>query len=175
MREIIYCPGCQRRLHLPDEAVGQLAQCPGCQRTFQAELSLSNPPPSTRAAAAPLPTPARLTPPRRNDSDYDLDRRRRRREDEIDDDIGRRGRRAASHRGGEILTFGLLALLPCPVTSIIFGLIAWIMANGDLQEMRVGRMDREGEGLTQAGRALGITGLFLWTAVYFCVFLGFIR
>jgi hypothetical protein len=67
-----------------------------------------------------------------------------------------------AHRGGEILTFGLLALLPCPLTAIIFGIIAWMMANADLKEMRSGRMDRDGEGLTQAGRVLGIIGLAIW-------------
>ena len=108
------------------------------------------------------PAAPRAAPPRLPDDDFDRPRRRRR---ENDEDPVRRSRRASSHRGGEILTFGLLALLPCFVTSIIFGLIAWIMANTDLQEMRNGRMDREGEGLTQAGRALGITGLFLWSVL----------
>ena len=171
MQEIIYCPGCRRRLTLPDDAIGRLAQCPACQRTFMAEMSLANPPGTAAAASrlsvpAPRPAAAPVPAPRRYDDDYDRPRKRRR-----DDDDDRR-RRTASHRGGEILTFGLLALLPCFVTSIIFGLIAWIMANSDLAEMRTGRMDREGEGLTQAGRALGITGLFLWSIVTGCGFLG---
>ena len=161
MQEIIYCPGCQRRLYLADDAIGRLAQCPGCQRTFAAEPSLSNPP-AAAARATMAPAAPRAAPPRLPDDDFDRPRRRRR---ENDEDPVRRSRRASSHRGGEILTFGLLALLPCFVTSIIFGLIAWIMANTDLQEMRNGRMDREGEGLTQAGRALGITGLFLWSVL----------
>ncbi|HEX3315779.1 MAG TPA: hypothetical protein VHR72_12840 [Gemmataceae bacterium] len=175
MQEIIYCPGCRRRLSLPDDAIGRLAQCPACQRTFMAEMSLANPPGAAAAAAAATSRPASpvarpatapVPAPKRFDDDYDRPRKRRR----DDDDYGRR-RRTASHRGGEILTFGLLALLPCFVTSIIFGLIAWIMANSDLAEMRTGRMDREGEGLTQAGRALGITGLFLWPIGTGCLFL----
>ena len=44
MQEIIYCPGCRRRLLLPDDAINRLAQCPACQRTFTAELVLANPP-----------------------------------------------------------------------------------------------------------------------------------
>jgi hypothetical protein len=172
MQEIVYCPGCRRRLYMPDDAIGRLAQCPACQRTFTAEMALANPPGTAAAAAAasrPATAPSRPAPvpaPRRLDEDYDRPRKRRR-----DDDDYERRRRTASHRGGEILTFGLLALLPCPITSIIFGLIAWIMANSDLGEMRTGRMDREGEGLTQAGRALGITGLFLWSIIYGCGFL----
>ena len=42
------------------------------------------------------------------------------------------------------------------------------MANTDLEEMRSGRMDRDGEGLTQAGRALGVTGLFLICGIWAC-------
>ena len=171
MQEIIYCPGCRRRLYLPDDAIGRLAQCPACQRTFTGEMLLANPPGTAAAAASrPVSAPPRpataVPPPRRIDDDYDRPRKRKRDDDDYD-----RRRRTASHRGGEILTFGLLALLPCFVTSIIFGLIAWIMANSDLGEMRTGRMDREGEGLTQAGRALGITGLFLWSIVSGCGFL----
>src|SRR5438045_4155981 len=125
MQEVIYCPSCRRRLNLPDDAIGRLAQCPACQRTFTAEIALANPPgaaaagSSSRPAPAPVPRPSSApvpVPSRRYDEE--LDRPRRRRRDE-DDDFDRR-RRAASHRGGEILTFGLLALLPCFVTSIIF-------------------------------------------------------
>ena len=173
MREVIHCPGCQKRLQLPDGAIGRLAQCPGCGREFTATASLGNPPASPDAAKPNAPAPP---PSRRYDADDDADldrpRRRKRRRDEGDDDDDDRwrDRRFASHRGGEILTFGLLALLPCCFTSIIFGMIAWTMANTDLGEMRSGRMDREGDGLTQAGRALGITGLFLWCGVYGCGF-----
>jgi hypothetical protein len=179
MREVIHCPACQRRLQLPDEALGRLVQCPGCQRTFLAEPSLAAPPAAAapaRAAPVPVPTAAPAPAPRRHDDDdLDIDRLRKRRRPASDDPYDDRPRRrSVAHRGGEILTFGLLALLPCFVTAIIFGLIAWIMANTDLVEMRSGRMDREGEGLTQAGRALGITGLFLWTGLFSCIFVGMV-
>jgi hypothetical protein len=176
MREVIYCPGCQKRLQLPEGAIGRSVQCPGCGREFTATGSMGNPPVS---ADAPKPNSNAPTPPpsRRYDSNDDLDldrgRRKRRRKFEDDDDYDdrRRDRRSvAGHRGGEILTFGLLALLPCCFTSIIFGIIAWIMANTDLEEMRSGRMDRDGEGLTHAGRALGITGLFLICGASACFF-----
>ena len=35
------------------------------------------------------------------------------------------------------------------------------MGNGDLAAMRAGRMDRTGEGMTQAGRILGIVAVVL--------------
>jgi len=124
---------------------------------------LTTPPAS--AVAKPTPGPAR--PAVRPYDDPEPERSRGRRAGG-DDDSPRNPRRPVPHRGGEILTFGLLALLPCCLTSVIFGIIAWVMANSDLGEMRSGRMDREGEGLSQAGRALGIVGLILWPGVVGC-------
>ena len=56
------------------------------------------------------------------------------------------------HRGGLIFVLGLLGFMSCP----IFSLLAWVMGSHDLGEMRAGRMDRSGEGLTQAGQILGM-------------------
>jgi hypothetical protein len=39
--------------------------------------------------------------------------------------------------------------------------MSWIMGNNDLQEIRAGRMNREGEGQTNAGRICGIIGTVL--------------
>ena len=46
----------------------------------------------------------------------------------------------------------------CPILSIM----AWVMGNGDLREMREGRMDPEGQGLTYAGYVLGMILSFVW-------------
>jgi len=62
-----------------------------------------------------------------------------------------------AHRGGMILTFGILGIVCC----IIFGILAWVMGDGDLKEMAAGRMDPSGEGLTKAGKILGIVGCVL--------------
>lgn len=56
-----------------------------------------------------------------------------------------------------ILVFGILGLVCC----IIFGIIAWVMGNGDLREMDAGRMDPSGRGLTQAGKICGIVSVAL--------------
>jgi len=71
----------------------------------------------------------------------------------------------APHRGGVILALGIIGLVCC----FICGIIAWVMGNGDLREMRAGRMDRSGEGMTQAGKICGmisvilqIVGLVIW-------------
>lgn len=56
------------------------------------------------------------------------------------------------HRGGLILAFGILGWVVC----LPFGIAAWVMGNNDLSEMAGGRMDPAGEGLTRAGKILGI-------------------
>ena len=72
------------------------------------------------------------------------------------------------HRGGMILAFGIVGFLCC----IIFGILAWVMGNGDLKEMAAGRMDPAGEGMTKAGKIIGmiacilnIIGLVVWVAL----------
>jgi uncharacterized membrane protein YidH (DUF202 family) len=62
------------------------------------------------------------------------------------------------HRGGIILTLGILGIVCC----FICGIIAWVMGKSDLREMAAGRMDRSGEGLTQAGKICGMISVILW-------------
>ncbi len=54
-----------------------------------------------------------------------------------------------------ILVFGILGIVIC----VIFGIVAWVMGNGDLAAMREGTMDAKGEGLTQAGKICGIVSV----------------
>jgi peptidoglycan/LPS O-acetylase OafA/YrhL len=61
------------------------------------------------------------------------------------------------HRGGMLLAFGILGILCC----IVFGILAWVMGSSDLKEMAEGRMDPSGEGMTKAGKILGIIGCAL--------------
>lgn len=70
----------------------------------------------------------------------------------------------APHRGGIVLALGLMGFVSgCPILSIM----AWVMGNGDLREMREGRMDPEGQGMTQAGYVLGmiLSGFWILAAV----------
>ena len=67
------------------------------------------------------------------------------------------GQAMRPHRGTLILVFGILSIVCC----FIFGIIAWVMGNGDLREMNMGRMDPSGRGLTQAGKICGIIGIVL--------------
>jgi hypothetical protein len=63
----------------------------------------------------------------------------------------------APHRGGMILAFGILGFAVCG----FFGIAAYIMGKKDLEEIRAGRMDRTGEGLTTAGYWLGLIAVIL--------------
>jgi hypothetical protein len=62
------------------------------------------------------------------------------------------------HRGGVILVLGILSLL---CSCFILGVIAWALGSADLREMREGRMDPAGRGLTQAGMICGIISVLL--------------
>lgn len=61
------------------------------------------------------------------------------------------------HRGPMMLTFGILGLICC----LVFGILAWVMGQADLKEMAEGRMDPAGEGMTKAGKILGMVGCAL--------------
>lgn len=62
-------------------------------------------------------------------------------------------------RGGMLLTFGIFGMVCC----IVFAVLAWVMGSSDLKEIREGRMDPAGEGLTKAAKILGIIGCILNT------------
>jgi hypothetical protein len=151
----INCPSCKNPVRVPEELLGRRVQCPRCQSKFVAEADDEEPPTAPVERIDEAGEPVRRRRPRpAEDDDYDDDDRPR-----------RRGR---PHRGGLILTFGILSLLLCAP----LGIFAWVMGNNDLAEMKRGRMDRSGEGLTQAGRILGsiatilmIIGCLAYTAV----------
>ena len=62
-----------------------------------------------------------------------------------------------THRGALVLILGLLGLLMfAPL-----GIAAWIIGSKDLAAIRDGRMDKSGEGMTLAGKVLGIIATVL--------------
>ena len=68
------------------------------------------------------------------------------------------------HRGGMVLTFGIIGIaghLFCGIVALAFGIIAWVMGASDLREMAEGKMDRSGEGATRAGMICGIIGVVI--------------
>jgi len=64
----------------------------------------------------------------------------------------------APHRGGTILLLAILGWICFPV---LFSLIAWIMANADLRDMRNGYKDPSGRGFVIAGKVIAILGFWL--------------
>lgn len=192
MTLIINCPGCQRKLQVPENFLGQDVKCPTCGHQFIASAGGSapaspNPPPispsrlpdSTTGSSSPaaepyryrdddIPTYRRDTYPEDDDFDDDFDdgpeyRRRRRRY---------RRRDLEPHRGGLVLTLGIVGLVLgvvglafCPlVTStigVVMGIIAWVMGGRDLRAIKEGTMDPDGQGLTQGGWICGIISTIL--------------
>jgi hypothetical protein len=175
MPEIISCPACQRKLQVPEEYFGQTVQCPECKHTFTAGPASPAP---VAAPTEPVRVPEWDKPPERQRRDVDeteQDRPRRQRfEDEEEEEYARRPRRryVAPHRGSMILTFGILSIVLFPCSTPIFGPLAWIMGSSDLAQIRAASMDPDGEGLTQAGRILGIitTCLMLFIFISACGF-----
>jgi len=56
------------------------------------------------------------------------------------------------HRGGLILTLGILSFV---IAGVLTAIPAWVMGSRDLKKMDAGIMDSEGRALTMAGQILG--------------------
>ena len=65
------------------------------------------------------------------------------------------------HRGAMILTFGILSWFLC----FIFGVVAWVMGKNDLDAMASGQMDPSGDGLTRAGKIIGMIHIIIMLVV----------
>lgn len=95
---------------------------------------------------------------RSRDEDYDDE------DDDFDDLAPIRRRPSAPHRGAAILTIGIISIFAacaCAIAGWVLGAIAINMANTDLAQMSIGRMDQSGRGNTQAGKICGIIGVIL--------------
>jgi hypothetical protein len=71
------------------------------------------------------------------------------------------------HRGIMIMVLGIMSFF---TVGIVLGPIAWIMGNTDMRKIRAGVMDKEGEGMTEAGRVCGMVATLLWLAAVGLVF-----
>jgi predicted Zn finger-like uncharacterized protein len=144
------CPSCSRKLRVPDELIGQSVKCPQCGHIFKAQLEGEPAPSQSKQSSEAFDLSEEL------EREEPLPPRRRRFEDDEEDDRPRR-RYFEPHRGGLILTLGILAIVG--ICTPITGLLAWIMGSQDLAKMRAGTMDRDGESLTNAGKILGIISM----------------
>jgi len=197
MSQLIACPECKKHLQVPEDLMGKRVQCPECKHTFTAKAPEEDEEGSKTGTTASKPVPSK-TPEWDKKSSSSSNRsgsgkKKRINDDDDDDDDDddrprRRKRRRSSsyrgnyvpHRGGMILAFGLIALIGGMVAGVpvVFGIVAWIMGNADLAEIRAGRMDPEGEGMTQAGRIMGmiatilaIVGILVTCAFFGCLVL----
>jgi len=158
MSIVIDCPTCGRKLRVVEDLIGRAVKCPGCATNFSAAGPAPAPPPfsptppaetvqsppETERQPAPPPVPEYGQPsPSMDDRPYRTSRR--------DCD---------PHRGGLVLTFGILSLL-VPLLGLVLGILAIMFGNRDMARMREGSMDPEGQGLTQAGFICGIIGSVL--------------
>jgi hypothetical protein len=186
MSTVIHCPSCNRNLRVPPNLLGQKVKCPSCTAVFVAEQPSGEEPvlefaqeetpsqpsrpreiPASEQDDAEAPPPRRRRPSTRPEEDYDEEFSA---EEEYDEPrrTGRRRRRRdmRPHRGTLILILGILSFV---CLGFVFGPMAWIMGNNDLKEMRAGRMDPEGEGLTNGGRICGMISTILTIASVFLV------
>ena len=74
------------------------------------------------------------------------------------------------HRGGTVLTLGILGIACCGIMAPI----AWVMGHTDIKEIDAGVMDPSGRGLTQAGMIIGIVGTVIFVLSSGAVGLGFL-
>jgi hypothetical protein len=189
MPEVVTCPSCERKLRLPDDLLGQEVKCPTCGTTFLGEVSKPKPrvPEKKSDEEENEPTyrleskrrrrsrdddddddrPSRRRSRRSDDDDDDDDRpsRRRRRRYDDDDDPWSRRRYLRPHRGGSVLTVGIIGLvvsiLCCPLVGVIMGIIAVSQGSGDLAAMNRGDMDPEGRGSTIGGLICGVIAIII--------------
>ena len=145
------CPGCGRLLRVGEECAGRQARCPACSTIYVV--------PSAQIAAE-VPT----APSAQGGNPFGA------RPESLPEGVGMAlpqlaaspARHAIPHRGGLILVLGVLGwVVGCPV----FSVAAWMMGSSDIREMRCGRMDPAGHGITQAGYVLGMVYSLFWLVV----------
>lgn len=77
-----------------------------------------------------------------------------------------------AHRGLVVLWIGILGILVFFFP--VFSVMAWVMGSSDLREMRQGRMDPRGVGLTRAGQLLGMIQLLAFIVLLVVALFGWL-
>lgn len=126
------CPECGKNLLIHSRFSGKLVRCNNCKAPFEVPES------NESVVPDPPPDPIESAPKKK-----------------------KKKREVVDHRGGTILTYGILSFF----CFIIFGPLAWIKGNHDLKEMDEGRMDSAGRGLTRAGQILGLISIILFVLI----------
>lgn len=146
MSHVMECP-CGQRMTVEDSHIGLEVLCVNCRQKLEV------PPPSTvpgqPALARPVNTPkdpgsvfVNQDPATAYQASY--------------------GGWYKPHRGGWVLTFGILGLMGCCCClSMVFSILALVLGLSDLGEMKKGVMDPSGQTLTTVGVVLGAVGVIL--------------
>jgi predicted Zn finger-like uncharacterized protein len=182
------CPSCDQKLRVPEDLLGKKVKCPACKTMFKATASglkeTAQVPPVEEEEKASFKNPSGLSSSKRSNLPSKRSAPSRDDEDEDDEDDDRPRRRSGRnlrksrrlrrdlppHKGVIILILGIVGLVAFPILCPI----AWIMGNIDIKEIRAGRMDPEGESMTNIGRILGIVGTILHGLALLAVCLYFV-
>jgi hypothetical protein len=161
---IVTCPSCGIQLGVPETLMGSMVKCASCGTAFEAGATpseagghLRRPPPSLPSASKRY-AETRPFPP--DDDDRD------------DVSTWARGPRRdlLPHRGGTVLTLGIISVSLCPlafcslpglvfgIASLAVGIPALVLGQADLRQMNAQRMDPDGRGTTHAGWICAIIG-----------------
>jgi len=167
------CKECSNQLAVPEEHAGKNARCPSCQAINLIPGASAIPPaaPSTppfavgdgKAESNPFENPVAPSP--NYASPYS---------GAMSHPAQYQGGYQEPHRGGLILTLGILSLF-CNMM-MIPGILAWVLGSGDLKKMKAGMMDPSGYGTTQAGMIIGIiaTCLVIIVAIFYIAMIVFV-
>ena len=161
----VACPHCGSSIRVPLQLSGKQSDCPGCKQRIAipqikaASLVAEIIEPPLLPPPLPQPSPIQSNPTKfviaaDTNAFAGMDDA----PEEYEEDRPQDRRRLEPHRGTAILVMGILGIFVMP---IIFGPIAWIWANEDLEKMRRGKMDPEGKGNTEAGKVMGIISTLL--------------
>lgn len=143
----LVCSGCGQRLQVREEDAGKQARCPRCQAVS------SVPAAPTSGSFAPSPPPGASAQPSSAGNPYAQP-------PSFAGEAPSYSARTSyvkAHRGGTILTLGIIGLLCCAICAPI----AWILGAGDMKAINNGYMDPSGRTQTQVGMILGIIGTIL--------------
>lgn len=164
------CPSCNTTLRVPDAHAGKNAKCPHCDSIVLVEAGTQSPQPPFKQADAGQPNfgqPNFGQPNAGAGNPYASQSTA----PGYGAGMGSQSGYVNPHRGGLILTMGILALVMNFMA--IPGILAWIMGRSDLKQMDQGLMDNEGRGLTTAGMIMGIIGT-CFMILFFLLFLAYI-
>jgi endogenous inhibitor of DNA gyrase (YacG/DUF329 family) len=184
MPEFVTCPACGVRVQMAEGLIGRNVRCLACEHRFVAAADPPRPEvprPPRPAAVADDSEPLPFCPGCGRQIPWEVLRCPFCDEElEPETSFSRPPRRrdwppqrldCLPHRGKLIVTLGnvslalgglsLCTLGIAALVSVPLGVIAWVLASHDLEEMRAGRMDPQGKTATETGRTGGIMGAVL--------------